>query len=740
MKSLWLPKPKLPGGSSAIALLVCMLLFSGSSHAQSTPSVTFEADIQPLLTRFGCNSGPCHGKSRGQNGFALSLLGFDSDFDYAALIREGRGRRVQVESPNNSLLLRKPTGQMPHGGGKKLEANGPHYKMIEEWIRSGAPRTPANAPRIVKVISEPPNHSLKPGSSIGLKVVAIYSDGTRRDVTDGSAFSSNENTVATVGGNGVVKAGVLPGEAAIMARYMNHITVTGITIPLAGTPSETAYSVLASGHPIDGHVRDKLKVLGITPSQLASETTWLRRAYVRLIGTLPTPEEVRTFLADKSPDKHAKTLDQLLERPEYADFWANKWADLLRPNPFRAGIKATRSIDAWLREAFRSNVPYDQFVTSLVTAQGSSWRNGAAVLFRDRPEPVEIASSVSQLFLGVRLECAKCHHHPFEVWSQDDFYGFAAFFSRIGRKGQGLSPPISGGEESIFTRDSGTLLHGRTLEPVGIKLLAGPAVTVAAGDDPRVPLAAWMTDPKNPWFARVMVNRVWRELMGQGIVEPVDDIRATNPATNAALLDQLADQFRRDGYDIKKLIRFITTSRTFALGSTPNDRNAGDLRNFSRYYRERFRAETLLDAVNDILDVEETFSAMPPGSRAVELWTYRASSLFLDTYGRPDPNQDPPCERTSDSTTPQVLHLMNSPALNGKFSLDKARPARLAASKETNAAIVDTAYLLIYGRLPSAAEAKTALAAFPTDGKNRRMAVEDLFWALLNTPEFVFID
>jgi hypothetical protein len=249
-----------------------------------------------------------------------------------------------------------------------------------------------------------------------------------------------------------------------------------------------------------------------------------------------------------------------------------------------------------------------------------------------------------------------------------------------------------------------------------------------------------MTDPKNPWFARVMANRVWRELMGQGIVEPVDDIRATNPATNAALLDQLADQFRRDGYDIKKLISFIATSRTFALGSTPNDRNAGDLRNFSRYYRERFRAETLLDAVNDILDVEETFSAMPPGSRAVELWTYRASSLFLDTYGRPDPNQDPPCERTSDSTTPQVLHLMNSPALNGKFSLDKARPARLAASKETNAAIVDTAYLLIYGRLPSAAEAKTALAAFPVDGKNRRMAVEDLFWALLNTPEFVFID
>jgi len=741
MKCLWLPQPKLSGGSSVVTLLFCVcFLLGGSATAQSPAPITFEADIQPLLTRFGCNSGPCHGKSRGQNGFALSLLGFDSDFDYAALIREGRGRRVQVESPANSLLLRKPTGQMPHGGGKKLEANGPFYKMIEDWIRSGAPRTPAEAPRIVKVASEPASHSLKPGSSIGLKVVAFYSDGTRRDVTEGSAFSSNDNTVATVGGNGIVKAGVLPGEAAIMARYMNHITVTGITIPLAGTPAASAYDVLASGHPIDGHVRDKLKVLGITPSQLATETTWLRRAYLRVIGKLPTPEEVLSFLSDKDLDKRAKRLDLLLDRPEYADFWANKWADLLRPNPFRAGIKATRGIDAWLREAFRANMPYDQFVTALVTAQGSSWRNGAAVLFRDRPEPVEIASSVSQLFLGVRLECAKCHHHPFEVWSQDDFYGFAAFFSRIGRKGQGLSPPISGGEESIFTRDSGTIMHGRTLEPVGIKLLAGAALTVPAGDDPRVQLATWMTDPKNPWFARVMANRVWRELMGQGIVEPVDDIRATNPATNAALLDQLADQFRRDGYDIKKLIRFISTSRAFALSSIPNERNGGDLRNFSRYYRERFRAETLLDAVNDVLEVEETFSAMPPGSRAVELWTYRASSLFLDTFGRPDPNQDPPCERTSDSTTPQVLHLMNSPALNGKFSLDKARPARLAASKETDAAIVNTAYLHTYGRLPTAAEANAALAAFPGLGKNRRIAVEDLFWALLNTPEFVFID
>ena len=523
---------------------------------------------------------------------------------------------------------------------------------------------------------------LRTACCLKLKVVAIYSNGFRRDVTEGSAFQSNDTTVAAVAPEGLVKAGPLPGEAAVMARYMNHIAVTAITIPLAGTPAPDAYAVLDSGHPVDGHVRDKLRVLGFTPSATAPETTWLRRAHLRIIGRLPTSAEVTAFLADKSPDKREKVIDKLLERPEYADFWANKWADLLRPNPYRAGIKATRSIDSWLREAFRANIPYDRFATELVTAQGTSWNNGAVVIFRDRPEPVEIASMVSQIFLGVRLDCAKCHNHPFEIWSQDDFYGFAAFFSRIGRKGQGLSPPISGGEESIFVRDTGNLKHGRTGEAVEAKHLSGAPVSVPAGDDPRAALASWMTAPANPWFAKVMANRVWRELMVQGTVEPVDDIRATNPATNAALLEFLGNRFRQDGYDIKKLIKLVATSRTFALSSVPNDRNNGDLRNFSRYYRERLRAETLLDAVNDILAVEENFSAMPPGSRAVELWTFRASSLFLDTFGRPDPNQDPPCERTSDSTTPQVLHLMNSPALNGKFAQEKAvspAPGRTAA-------------------------------------------------------------
>ncbi|MFM7149982.1 MAG: DUF1553 domain-containing protein, partial [Gemmataceae bacterium] len=352
----------------------------------------------------------------------------------------------------------------------------------------------------------------------------------------------------------------------------------------------------------------------------------------------------------------------------------------------------------------------------LITAQGSSWKHGAVIPFRDRPEAVEMASSVSQLFLGVRLECAKCHHHPFEVWSQDDFFGFAAFFSRVGHKGQGLSPPISGGEEMIFSTGSGELKHGRTGAVVTPKPLGGPARTFTPKEDPREALAAWITEGDNPYFARVMANRVWKELMGQGLVEPVDDLRATNPPTNGPLLDYLAEDFRRQGYDIKKLIRKIMTSHVFALSSSPGPRNLADLKNFSRYYRERMRAEVLLDAVNDVLDSEEVFDAMPAGSRATQLWTFRASSLFLDAFGRPDPNLDPPCERSPDCTTPQVLHLMNSPALERKLGRDSGRPDRLAVSNLSSEKIVEEIYLLAYGRFPSEAERKKALAVIPAQG------------------------
>lgn len=725
-------------------LAVVILSLPAPSYAgepEANHEVTFESDVQPLLTRLSCNSGPCHGKSRGQNGFALSLLGFDSDFDYAALVNEGRGRRIFAAAPEDSLLLRKATGLAPHGGGKRIEPGSPAYEEIRAWILGGAKRTPDDAPKLLRVVVEPANQSIAPKTHFPLRVVAEYSNGHRRDVTDGAAFNSNDRTIADVApaGDGMVKAGAIPGEAAIMVRYMNHIAVCNVTIPLPGDVDPAVYDNLPKYTPVDDLVWKKLKLLGMLPSPEASEATIHRRTYLRAIGRLPTPDETRAYLADNSPDKRQKLIAQLLDRPEYGDFWANKWADLLRPNPYRAGMKAVWNLNTWLREAFQKNMPYDEFVRELLTAQGSSWRYGAVVVFRDRPEPIEIASSVSQLFLGTRLECAKCHHHPFEVWSQDDFYGFASFFSRIGHKGEGLSPPISGGEEMMFTTPAGQLRHGRTGELVEPKTLAGPTLKIGPDDDPREVLAAWMTESSNPFFAKVMANRVWAEIMGHGLVDPVDDLRATNPATNEALLNYLAEDFRQNGYDIKKLISTIMNSYVFGLSTTPIERNISDTKNFSRYYRQRMRAEVLLDATNDILATEDEFGAMPPGSRAMQLWTHRSPSVFLDTFGRPDLNQDPPSERSAESTTPQVLHLMNSPLLNRKLGTDTARPAKLAQAGLSAEAIVDEAYLWIYSRFPTPEE-KAAAVEFLPEGPSRRRDVEDLFWALLNTPEFSFVD
>jgi len=709
-----------------------------TGSAPVAPTVTFEADVQPLLTRLGCNSGPCHGKSRGQNGFALSLLAFDQDFDYSAIVQEGRGRRIFPSAPDQSLLLQKASGKAPHGGGKRLEAGSPHYQLIRAWIESGAPRTPADAPTIVRVVVEPATQQLAAGESVQLRAIAEYTDGRRRDVTDSAAFQSNDRTVATVSDNGLLKAGALSGETAVMSRYLSHIAVCTVTIPLPGKIADEAYAQLPRHNHVDELVWQKLKTLGMLPAERVDDAKFHRRAFLRAIGRLPTVEETRAFLADTSPDKRVQLIDRLLERPEYGDFWANKWTDLLRPNPYRAGIKAVWNMDAWLRESFRTNKPYDEFVRELVTAQGSTWKNGATVMFRDRPSPVEIGSSVSQLFLGVRLECAKCHHHPFEIWSQDDFYGFASFFARVGRNG-GLSPPISGTEEVIYTLPKGQVSHGRTGAGVDPKTLDGETLTLGADQEPREILAEWMTSDKNPWFAKVMANRVWGELMGVGIVDPVDDLRATNPASNDPLLNFLAEDFRSHGYNVKHLIRTIMTSHVFELSTVPTERNASDLRNFSRYYRQRMRAEVLLDGVNDALGTEDDFAAMPPGSRAMQLWTHRSSSLFLDTFGRPDPNQDPPCERTSDVTTPQILHLMNSPTLNEKISKDDAQPAKLAASDRPVAELVEEVFLRVYCRLPTNSEVATA-SELLADPKNRRAGMEDLFWALLNTPEFYFVD
>lgn len=704
-------------------------------------AVTFERDVEPILTRAGCNAGACHGKARGQNGFALSLLGFDPAHDYEAIVKEAGGRRVSRLMPAESLLLAKAAAWVPHGGGVRLVPGTTAYETVLRWIAAGTPRTPADAPRVDRIAVEPTERTLKHGESFPLRVAAHFTDGSTEDVTSMAAFASSEPALVKVDAEGRVTAGPIPGDATVSARFVGLFANCDVNIPLPGAVAPARYDSLPRSNFIDEHVWAKHRKLGLWPSAPAGDATYLRRAYLDVIGRLPSPDEARRFLDDPSPDKRGRLVDRLLDRPEYADHWANKWVDLLRPNPYRVGIKAVLNLDGWIRDAFRRNLPYDRFVYEIVTARGSTFEQGPATVFRDRREPEEIAPMVSQLFLGIRLECAKCHHHPFESWDQAQFYEFAAYFARVGRKGTGLSPPISGSEEIIYTGKSGSVKHPLTGQVLPPRALFGSAPVSEDPDaDPREALARWMTAPENPYFARVIVNRVWAEIMGRGIVDPVDDLRATNPPSNGPLLEALAGDFRRHGYDLKHLIRTVLSSSVYALSSEPDDRNVADTRNFSRHYRHRLRAEVLLDAISDVTGVPDTFAAAPPGSHASAIWTHRVPSLFLDTFGRPDPNQDPPCERTPDTSVVQALHLMNAPELHRKITSDAGRAARLARGKQVPRAIVEELYLLAYSRRPTDEEMAVGVSLFEGPGADRKAAIEDLLWALINSAEFVFKD
>lgn len=700
--------------------------------------LSFELDIQPILASNGCSTGACHGKSRGQNGFQLSLLSFDPDFDFAALTQNARGRRVSLAAPEQSLLLQKGAALVPHGGGQRLDPQGPEFATLRQWIASGAARRVPGEPKLVTVELEPAQLTLKPREQQTLKVTASYSDGTQRDVTAQTAFQSNESAIVAVDKGGRITAGPLPGEATLMARYMTVIATCNVAIPVTGEVDAAQYAALPRKNFIDGLVWRKLQSQGLLPSQPCDDATFLRRAHLDIIGRLPTPAEVRSFLADSQTDKRARLVDDLLERPEYVDHWAGKWADLLRPNPYRVGIKTVLAMDTWIRDSFRENKPYDQFVREIVTAEGSTWKNGAAVLFRDRREPAELTTMISQLFLGTRLDCAKCHHHPFEKWSQDDFYSFAAYFSRVGRKGTGLSPPISGSEEFILLGKPVKVTHPSTGAEMHPRPLFGNAPEVGEGDDPRQVLADWITSDQNELFVQTIANRVWGELMGRGLVEPVDDLRATNPPSNPALLAALGNHLREQKYDLKQLIRTVCQSHVYGLSVRPEGANVQDTRNFSRRYRTRMRAEVLADAICDITGLPEKYEAMVPGSRASQLWTTRIDSLTLDTFGRPDPNQDPPCERLAEGAVTQALHLMNSKTIQGKVTADDGIANTLAKSDRAPDQIIEELYLLCYGRMPDAAERDIGAGVFARPETSRRQATEDLLWALLNTPEFFF--
>lgn len=706
-------------------------------QAKTFMPLTFERDIQPILARAGCNSGACHGKASGQNGFKLSLLGFDSDFDYDSLTKEARGRRVFPAVPESSLILSKPTGMVPHGGGKRLDQASLHYQILYRWVAQGAPRQQTGDALLERITVEPSDRVMGNEAFQKLLVTAHYSDKKKFDVTHLSTYQSNETGIAGVDENGLITTGNIPGEAAVMVRYMGRIATSYVSVPLVGhvTMTDQDYEKLPQYNFIDEHVWNKLERLGMYPSQPSDDATFIRRAFLDVIGRLPSAEDVDSFLKNADAKKREVLIDELLARPEYGDYWANKWADLLRPNPYRVGIKAVLNLDIWLRKVFRKNMPYDQFVTEIITAQGSTFRDGPTVILRDRRTPDELTTMMSQLFLGIRLECAKCHQHPFEVWGQNDFYGFAAYFAQIGRKGSGLSPPISGSEEFFFNRSDGEVSHPLTGQTMIPRPLFGQA---ASQGDRRETLAKWMTDGSNQYFSQVMANRVWADLMGRGLVEPVDDLRATNPPTNGPLLKALSEEFRAKNFDIKELLRTIMSSYAYGLSAQPIERNVVDTRNYSRHYRQRLRAEVIHDAICDITGMPSQFAALPEGSRSMEIWTHRTPSFFLDSFGRPDPNQDPPSERTDETTVVQALHLMNAENIHKKVIDNSGMAAKLASSDCSPSEIVDRLYLSVYSRFPTQEERYVALSIFEKEPGARREITEDLMWAMINTPEFVF--
>jgi hypothetical protein len=706
-----------------------------SGFAQQKP-INFKNQIVPIFTKLGCNSGGCHGKSGGQNGFALSLLGFYPTEDYEFLVKEARGRRLFPAAPGSSLLLAKPTGQSPHGGGKRMEVDNYEYRMIYRWIEQGMPYGSEEDPYVTGIRCLPEGRVMDRGSDQQITVLAEYSDGTTEDVTRMALYEANDSEMAEVTEEGLVKTLDLAGEVAIMARYQGQVATFRATIPL-GAPTD---NMPAPKNYIDENVFAKLKVLGIPPSQVCDDATFLRRVSIDITGRVPTESQVQEFLADKDPNKRAKLVDRLLDTPQYADYFANKWNLVLRnKNPSRGEEEATFAFYRWIWDSLYENKPYDRFVREIMTASGNVRFNPPVVWYRQVGSPEERVEDTAQLFLGLRIQCARCHHHPFEKWSQDDYYSFKAFFSRIGTKNQ-----VS--RQQFFTQAE--LFHNpgkaadrnprsnETLVPAG---LGSEPLEIPEERDPRAYLADWMSSPDNPFFAKALVNRYWKHFFSRGIVEPEDDMRETNPPANPELLDALAQDFIHSGFDLKHLVRTICNSQTYQLSSLPNEYNLKDKQNFSRYYPKRLTAEVLYDAFHDVTASSQNYSGLPAGTRAVQLPDPGKGPYFLKVFGQPAGDTACECERSQEANLAQALHLLNSSEVQNKIASGNGRAATLARDKErTHEEKLQELYRWVFSRNPRPDELSVAVAHIQKHEDNPQIAYEDILWALINSKEFIF--
>ncbi len=714
----------LPNGVSTTLNVEC----TGNT---TQPQVNFPNQIVPIFTKFGCNGGGCHGKAAGQNGFKLSLLGFEPKEDFEHLLFEARGRRLFPAAPERSLLVTKAINDAPHGGGQRLDKDSHEYRLLVRWIAQGMPYGSESDPVLGSIEIFPKQRMLNKQTSQQLVVMATYSDGSVEDITRTAQYESNNTDMANVTTNGLVTASSSAGDVAVMARYQGRVAVFRASLPQGAPVSQWP----ESKNFVDDAIIAKLKTLGIPMSDICSDNEYIRRTTLDIAGRLPTIAETQEFLSNQHENKRAALVDRLLDSPDYASYFALKWNAILRNRRATAGHQmGSFAFHDWIRESFETNKPYDQFVRELVTASGSPEINPPVAWFREVSSVESRSEDIAQLFLGQRLQCARCHHHPFEKWSQDDYYHFAAFFSLINRK-EGATP-----EQPVFVSKGGQARmnnpkNGKALPPAGLD-----AQPVVDNDlvDPRIELAQWMTSPENPFFARIFVNRMWKHFFSRALVEPEDDMRVTNPASNEELITALADHFVKERFDIKQLIRNICNSRAYQSKSDVNEHNITDTTTYSRYYPKRLPAEVMLDAIDRVVGTKTAFPGVPVSTRAIELPDSGFESYFLTVFGRPESTTACECERSQSANLAQSLHLLNSKEVQAKLSDPKGRAAQFAADTRSASEKITEIYLLAMSRQPSETELKTAVDYLEKKKADPKAAYEDLLWAVINSKEFLF--
>jgi hypothetical protein len=700
--------------------------------------VSFRNDVIASLNVGGCNSGACHGTPTGKNGFKLSLRGYDPSSYFIQLTRDILGRRVDRHNPEASLLMLKGLGRVAHEGGARFPVSSIPAQTLIGWMTEGLNDDPASLPQVKKVDVLPGHRILnEPCRHQQLSVIASFSDGSVRDVTRLTVFSSSDPAIANVNTNGLVEF-AQSGEVAILCRYLEELVPVRLTYlePKLGfkwsNPPESNY--------VDKHTFAKLKMLNIQPSDLCTDQEFIRRAYLDVCGILPTPQEVSKFLGSKEQDKLAKLIDELLDRPEYADFWTLKWSDVFRSTRKTIQVKGTHVFQKWLHSHIAQNHGFDQVIYETITAGGSTFSNPAANYYRISRDPTTLAETTAQLFFGIRMQCAKCHNHPFERWTQDDYYSMAAFFSRVKYRSDPIEagdPKKKDGAEYVYVERVGEVTQPRTGKTMAPKFMGGIVPEIAPGRDRREALGKWMTSPENPFVPKSVVNRIWFHLMGKGIVDPVDDFRDSNPSANDDLLDALAKDFVKNKFDAKHLIRTIMNSRTYQLSAMTNEFNKDDNKYFSHAVTKLLTAEQLFDALCQVTEVPEKFAGMPLGTRAVQLPDGEVNHPFLKTFGQPARELACECEREGDSNLAQALQLINGPTVNDRLRNPQNRIGKLLAAKKTDKEIVADLFLTTLSRLPTENE-ESAMLGHVSAAADRRRAWEDVHWALINSKEFLF--